>query len=312
MLPTTTALAEPLHDADHRALRSESVCDGSKQQEGGDQGQCDLAVDPIDAVRHFDRAGCDHAIETRARMPEKIERAQISEHRIEHEHEIDPEQSGVGQPRQLHHQQEHEQADDEILPRVGTLPPDRDVFVLKQEVDEGIDADGDVEDHQYVVHGLGQPLVEQIVLVHEQDLQNQRDRQQPGDQFLRAAVAGVAVPHHPHEHDQRNGKGQILEIDVALEPVTRHGSPLLSGRCLHRPRWRSAGATPWRRPADGAAGRVPLWNTRYRPARLTALNVNLARAGARSRALRGILASGDLFTRSLCNRPLVVPGLLLL
>jgi len=217
---------------DHRALRPEPVRDGGKQQEGRDQGQCNLAVDPVDAVRHLDRAGSDHAIESRARMPEEVERTQVSEHRVEYEREVDPEQRGMGQPRQFHHQQEHEQADDEILGRIGTLPPDRDVFVLIQEVDEGIDTDADVDCHQYVVDDGGQPPVQKLLLGHEQDLQDQCDRQQPGYQFLRAAVAGVAIPDHPDEQDQRKNKGQVLEIGVALEPVTQHGCPPCGGRRL--------------------------------------------------------------------------------
>ena len=49
------------------------------------------------------------------------------------------------EPRQLHHQQEHQQADDEVLPGVGALPLDRDVLELEEEIDEGIDADADID-----------------------------------------------------------------------------------------------------------------------------------------------------------------------
>ena len=157
MLPTTTALAEPLpltmpidsepstaacgticrlrageplHDVDHRALRAEAVGDRGQQQEGGDQGQRDLTVDAVDAGRKLDRARRDHAIERGPRMPEEVERAQISPQRVDDHHEVDPEQNRVGEARQLHHQQENEQADDEILRRPGALAVDRDLFKL--------------------------------------------------------------------------------------------------------------------------------------------------------------------------------------
>jgi hypothetical protein len=40
---------EPAHDIDHRALRAEAARRRGQQQEGGDQGERELAVDPVDA-----------------------------------------------------------------------------------------------------------------------------------------------------------------------------------------------------------------------------------------------------------------------
>ena len=172
MVPTTAALAEPLPlirpialdpstavcgiicrerrrasriDIDHRALRVEAVGDAGQQQESGDQRQRELAVDPVDAGGQLDRARRNHTVERRARMPEEIDRAQVALQRVEDENDVGPEQDRMGEPRQLHHQQEHQQADDEILLRVGALPVDRDFLEFPPEVPEGVEANADVE-----------------------------------------------------------------------------------------------------------------------------------------------------------------------
>ncbi len=67
-------------------------------------------------------------------MPEEIDRAEIPPERIDDEDDVDPEQHRVSEPRELHHQQEHEQPDDEILLCVGALPLDRDLFELEVEM----------------------------------------------------------------------------------------------------------------------------------------------------------------------------------
>ena len=85
--------------------------------------------------------------------------------------------------------------------RVRALPPDRDLLELAVEVDEGVDADADVDRDDDVVGGARQQFVEIAVLVHEQDLQDQRDRHHVRDQFLRAAEAGVVVPEQPDSLD---------------------------------------------------------------------------------------------------------------
>ena len=91
------------------------------------------------------------------------------------------------EPRQLHHQQEHQQPDDVILLREGALRVDRDAFELEIEIDEGIDADADIDRDQQMVGDRRQPFVEIVLLVHEQDLQDQRDRHHVRHQLLRAA-----------------------------------------------------------------------------------------------------------------------------
>ncbi len=148
------------HDVDHRALRVEAVGDAGQQQEGGDQGERELAVEAVDAGRELDRARGHDAVEGRAGMPEEVDRAEISPERVDDEDDVGPEQDRMGEPRQLHHQQEHQQPDDEILLRVGALRIDRDPLELEIEIDEGIDADADIDRDQRVVGDRRQPFVE--------------------------------------------------------------------------------------------------------------------------------------------------------
>ena len=178
MVPTTAALAEPEprdhadraraehrrlrhhlpraagddpHHVDHRALRVEAVGDAGEQQEGGDQRQRKLAVDAVDAGRELDRAGGDDAIERRARMPEEIDRAEIAPQRVEDEDDVGPEQHRMREPRQLHHQQEHQQADDEVL-RACRSPAARSRSPrTRDRSDEGVDADADIDRDDDVV-----------------------------------------------------------------------------------------------------------------------------------------------------------------
>ena len=145
-------------------------------------------------------------------MPEEIERAEIAVQRVDDEDDVGPEQHRVREPRQLHHQQEHQQADDEILLRVGALRVDRDAFEFEAEIEERVDADADIERDDGMVGDRRQPFVEIALLVHEQDLQDQRDREQARDQLLRAAEAGVEVPDQPDELDQREDESQVLQI----------------------------------------------------------------------------------------------------
>ena len=109
-------------------------------------------------------------------MPEEIDRAQIAPERVDDQDDIGPEQDRMREPRQLHHQQEHQQADDEILLRERALRIDRDALELEIEIDEGIDADAEIERDEEMVGDRRQPFVEIVLLVHEQDLQGQRDR----------------------------------------------------------------------------------------------------------------------------------------
>ena len=125
----------------------------------------------------------------------------------------------MGQPRQLHHQEEDQQADDEILPGKGALGVDGDAFELKQEIDEGINADADIRRHEQMVEGGGQKFIEVILLIHEQDLQDQRDRHHMRDEFLRAAVAGVVEPDQPNELDQREDEDRASQSDEVLQAI---------------------------------------------------------------------------------------------
>ncbi len=230
------ATGDDPHHADHGALRVESVGDAGDQQEGGDQGQRKLAVDAVDAGRELDRRRRHHAVPRRPGMPEEIDRAEIPPKRVEDENDVGPEQHRMCQPRQLHHQQEHQQADEEVLRGVGSLPPDRDLFELAVEMDESVDADADIDRNDDVVGGARQEFVEIAVLVHEQDLQDQRDRHHIRDELLRAAGAGPEIPDQPscldHCEDeddvsQRHQSHQILGF-VARHfrlprPVARRG-----------------------------------------------------------------------------------------
>ena len=158
-------------------------------------------------------------------MPEEIDRAQIAPERVDDEDDVGPEQDRMGEPRQLHHQQEHQQPDDEILLRVGALRVDRDALELEIEIDEGIGADADVEGDQEMVRDRRQPFIEIARLIHEQDLQGQRDRQHVRDQLLPAALAGVEEPDQPDELDQREDEDQIAQRGVFLDRFARHGVP---------------------------------------------------------------------------------------
>jgi len=115
-------------------LRVEAVGDASQQQEGSNQRERELAVKAVNAGGKLDRGGRDHAIECRPRMPEEVEptRKQVAVKRIDDHHDIGPEQDRMVKTRQLHHQQEHQQADDEILCRVGTLAVDCDPIIFEQ------------------------------------------------------------------------------------------------------------------------------------------------------------------------------------
>ena len=76
-----------------------------------------------------------------------------------------------------------------------------------------------------MVGGGGQPFVEIVLLVHEQELQDQRGRHHARDQFLRAAEAGVEKPDEPDDLDQREDKRQIFEGGIFLQRRVRHGLP---------------------------------------------------------------------------------------
>ncbi len=129
-----------------------------------------------------------------------------------------PNRIGCASLRQFHHQEEHQEADDVILLREGALGVDRDPLVFLEEVIEGVGSDADVDGDDDVVGDRRQPRIEIVIAVHEQDLQDQRDRQQTRHQLQRAAEAGVEVPDQPDELDRREQEDQVVEIDLAFEP----------------------------------------------------------------------------------------------
>ena len=155
-------------------------------------------------------------------MPEEIDRTEIAPKCVKDQCEIDPEQNRMSEPRELHHQEEHEQADNEILGGVGALPPDRDVFVFVQEIYKRIEADADVERDERVIGARRQPGIEVALPVHEQYLQDERDRHHARDQLLRTAVARVEIPDQPDELDQRKDQDQIADRRDALDPTDAH------------------------------------------------------------------------------------------
>jgi hypothetical protein len=167
-------------------------------------------------------------------MPEEIERTEVSPQRVGDHHHVDPEQSRMRQPRQFHDQEEHQQPDDEVFSGVGALTPDRDLLELAQKIEESVQADADIDGDDDVVYARRQPFVEIVLLVHEQDLHDQGDRQQARYQLLRSTEAGVKIPDQPDELDQREGEQQIAERDVALERVAGHGSFTLTKRARTR------------------------------------------------------------------------------
>ena len=162
-------------------------------------------------------------------MPEEVEpaRKHVAVERIDDHHDIGPEQDRMGKTRQLHHQQEHQQADDEILPRVRALAVDRDPIVFEQEVHERIGGDRDVERDEDMVDRRRQPLVQVALLVVKQDLQDQGERDQARGKLQRAAETRVEVPDQPDGEDQRDREYQVTDIDVTSDPVNQHRSPFV-------------------------------------------------------------------------------------
>ena len=128
---------DPPHELDHRALGVEAGRRRSQEQEGADRRQRDLRILPVDAGRELDCARCDHAVEGGPRVPEEIDRTEIAPHGVDHQDHVHPEQIGVDDPRQFHHQEEYEQSHDEVRPGVGALAPDGDLLVLAHEMIEG-------------------------------------------------------------------------------------------------------------------------------------------------------------------------------
>ncbi len=177
-------------------------------------------------------------------MPEEIDRTEVTPQRVEDEDDVGPEQHRMRQARQFHHQQEHQQADDKVLRGVGPLPPDRDLFELAVEMDESIDADRDIDRDDDVVGGTRQEFVEVAVLIHEQDLQDQRDREDVGDELLRTAGAGPEVPDQPDGLDHCEDENDVSQRQHAHQifgffarhvrlprPVARRGG----SRCVNAP-----------------------------------------------------------------------------
>ena len=151
------------YDPDHRVLRIEPVGDARQEQERGDQREGELAIDAVDAGRKLHRARGDDATEGGAGMPEEIDRTEKAPERVgDHEH-IGPEQYGMREPGQLHHQQENQQPDDVVVLRERSLRIDRDALEL-------------------------------IVEMNESAMRRCRDRQRPGDGSRAAAAICRSSP----------------------------------------------------------------------------------------------------------------------
>ena len=145
----------------------------------------------------------------------------------------------MSETRQLHHQQEHQQADNEILLREGPLTVDGDPVVFEQEVHERIDVDRDIERDEDMVDHRRQSRVQVALLVLHQDLQHQGDRDESRGKLQRAAGTRVEVPDQPNEEDRRDRKYQVTEIYKDSDPIIPHINPPLCG-----PRPSGAGRTP--------------------------------------------------------------------
>jgi hypothetical protein len=87
---------------------------------------------------------------------------------------------------------------------------------------EGVEANTDVEHNDRVIGARRQVRIQVALLIHEQDLQDQRDRHHARDELLRSAGPSVKVPDQPDELDQRDNKDQIAETDDALELIGAH------------------------------------------------------------------------------------------
>ena len=130
------------------------------------------------------------------------------------------------EPRQLHHQQEHQQPDDVVVLRERALRVDGDAFELVVEIDEGDGADAEIDGDQQMVGDRRQPFVEVVLLVHEENLQGERDRHHPRDELQRPAETGIEEPDQPDELNRRQDERQIIERGIFLERFARHASPL--------------------------------------------------------------------------------------
>ena len=106
-------------------------------------------------------------------MPEEVDRAQIAPERVEHHNHVHPEQLLMGDPRELHHQEENQQTHDEVLPGVGALAIDRDLLVFHEKMVEGVYTYAQVDHDKDMIRDRRQPLVDITVFVHVQDLQHQ-------------------------------------------------------------------------------------------------------------------------------------------
>lgn len=74
-----------------------------------------------------------------------------------------------------------------------------------------------------MIHHRRQSLVKITLLIHEQHLHDQRDRQKIRREFARAAEAGVEIPDQPDGHSERKDEGQVHESEVVFDLVFQHG-----------------------------------------------------------------------------------------
>ena len=72
-----------------------------------------------------------------------------------------------------------------------------------------------------------QPLVQVALLVVNQDLQGQGERDQARGKQQPAAETRVEVPDQPDGEDKRERKYEVTDIDVTSDPVNRHRSPFV-------------------------------------------------------------------------------------
>src|SRR5205085_2955062 len=124
------------------------------------------------------------------------------------------EQNGIDDPRQLHDQEEHKKADNEVVTRVRPLTINYDIFEFVPEIIKGITTDADISGNNDAIGPGRQPSVEIALLIHEKNLQDQRDRHDMRNELLRPAKSCVVVPDQPDELDQRENEDQVRQSDM--------------------------------------------------------------------------------------------------
>ena len=227
------------------------------QHERTDHGERELREVGIDAGRHFDAHGGEHALPAQARMMEHAG-DHVAIDRIEDEHDVEDEQRHVPLARVFHDQGGHDGTDEEVggVPHPGTRGAERLVFGVHV-VGDGQRA-GAIDRRDGVIREGRQTRIEIAVAQRLQGEEDEGDGDERQRQQRRSADARTVIVEDIKK--KRDRHGIIDAIDDDPRPDGRgicHGGPMLL-RELAR-----AGAL--RPPLVLSLGSGPTWSRSWNP-----------------------------------------------